>query len=865
MLDRGYESNTSRNYSDAQSTVKQQLYQIKLLSSDNQIKTQQLDILKEKIRELEDNNTIYKKQVANMESKLKLYDQELKLKVQSNEDKTVKLSQNNQYLYKKTQQYQVRMKELEDKSRNAEQELSRKAKEAETLQRRLAEIEEEFETVDKKKKRKDEELEKLSEAQRSLTAENKELNYSVTELTHENERLKRIVEDSEAQLKKLTNIQQQYSELRLSYDTEFAESKALKQSYELLKQKYDDVYYNYNIAMLNQREEESESENAKATIIDLEQELQHLQNILMQKDKESSLLNEAIRDLEHHIKDVDIRFETEIKRVVNLIDGQTTSYDFGDHNESVAMHLLIENIIRQNKEIIRLAERFKGLSQDTKELRMNVGRLTDEKNSLKSGNDELLKEIEMLKGRLQATVNESDQNINLAQASFEERLQDMVHRQRESEDRFNEQLQQKESEIIYYQELLNSTKEKLKKVEEDRDNTVEFLKEQEFEIKEFKSRFFEIAEETSNQKNKLNITSYVFASLVKVFYNLLSKFDGLVQQKAFLSPYFYQYEKIRQKLTDLQLIAPRVNPHGSNARIYERFRRVVLTVIAGIRLRRLQIKNGGVKYDSFDVRHNLANCSEGMKRFIIDLFRSNKFTLNKDLINSVEDVLKSLGNENESAIATRIIVAASYINALPYEPEDNIRKRKTKDLQLDDLTASFQIKEDFHTRLQTMDMKLQSAEEYILKQEDRFSREIDALDEKLQRAREENEGYKREKERIHTDHLIAKEQIDALLSIVDERQALISESERRDRNLNEDYNILQDCVLNIVRKYDIARKELEEKDLRLIELERQVIQAGNEENHVIYNNPVYNISRDKPGKVAGRIVSSGRKRNINEI
>ena len=79
------------NIGEAQTLIKQQITQIKLLTNDNQIKTQQTEILKEKVHELEEFSSIYKKQVTNLESKLKLYDQELNLKFQANSDKHNKM------------------------------------------------------------------------------------------------------------------------------------------------------------------------------------------------------------------------------------------------------------------------------------------------------------------------------------------------------------------------------------------------------------------------------------------------------------------------------------------------------------------------------------------------------------------------------------------------------------------------------------------------------------------------------------------------------------------------------------------------------------------------------------------------------
>ena len=866
LYDKNYDSNlnSSRSFSDAQSTIKQQIYQIKLLTSDNQIKTQQLDIVKEKVKELEDSASIYKKQIANLEGKLKLYDQELKLKLQTTEEKSIKMNQNNQYLYKKAQQLQSRVKELEEKNKGSEQEFIRSASEVESMRRKLADMGEQLERSKEKRKRKEEEVERLMESQKQLSSENNDLNYSIQQLNQENERLSRQIEDNDIQIRKLTAIQQQYHEMKISYDNEFAESRALKQSYDLLKQKYDDVYYNYNLVLVNKQEEEAENEENKMKIIDLEQELKHLQTVLSQKDKETLRLNEETRDLHHHLKETDIQFETEIKRIVNLIDGQTTSFDYETSGDSVATRLLIENIIRQNREMVRLGERYKGLSQDSKELKMNLTRLTDEKNSLKNANEEAAKENELLRNRLQATIAESVQSVNLAQSSFEERMQEMANRQREMEAQFNEQLQQKESEILYFQELLNNTKDKLHKVEEDRDGAIEFLREQEAEIKEFKAKFFHIAEETNIQKNRLNITAYVITSMLKVLFNLLSKFENLVQQKAFLVPYFNQYGKIKEKLISMQLTSPSIR--GDNSAIYDRFRRVVLTVVAAIRLRKLQLKHGGARFDSFDVRHNLENHPEGYKRFIIDLFRSNKFIVSRELVSAVEDALKSSDNESETGIATKAIVAGIRHNGFPYEPDTMLRRRRTKEVQLDDLAANFRIKEDFHTRLQALDGKLQAAEEYIFKQEEKFAGELNNLSEKLREARSQSENYQKEHERTQLDFAAVKEHIDTLLSVIDEKQTAVPETERRSRNIQEDFNILQNGVLSLIKKFDIKRKEFEEKELRLIELERQVLQLSNDEvnSSMLRSAPNFNVPRTAQ-KVAGKIVSSGRKRGYNDI
>jgi len=316
----------------------------------------------------------------------------------------------------------------------------------------------------------------------------------------------------------------------------------------------------------------------------------------------------------------------------------------------------------------------------------------------------------------------------------------------------------------------------------------------------------------------------------------------------------------------MQLTAPSMRSQGDNSAIYDRFRRVVLTVVAAIRLRKLQLKHGGARFDSFDVRHNLEDHPEGYKRFIIDLFRSNKFVVSRELVTAVEEALKSSDSENENGIATKAIVAGIRYNGFPYEPETMLRRRRNKEVQLEDLADRFRIKEDFHTRLQAMDGKLQAAEEYIFKQEEKFAGELNNLTEKLRDARGQTENYQRENERVQGDFRAIKEQIDMLLGVIDQRQASIPETERRNRNIQEDFNILQDGVLSLIKKFDIKRKEFEEKELRLIDLERQVLQISNDDLNpsMLHSAPNFNLPRSGT-KIAGKIVSSGRKRAYNDI
>lgn len=441
-------------------------------------------------------------------------------------------------------------------------------------------------------------------------------------------------------------------------------------------------------------------------------------------------------------------------------------------------------------------------------------------------------------------------------------MADLEEERRLNDRKLKEEMDQHEGDALYLKEILEVTREKLRAVEEDRDQAVEFLKEQENEIKEFKERFFHIAEESNNLKNRLTNNAFVMVNMVKVLFNLLGKFDRLAQQKSFLSVYFQQYENVRKKLVEMQLSGARSTVHRETQRVYKLFRKGVFAVIAALRLKRLQVKFGSGGYDSYDVRHGLVSCSEGVKRFVVDLFRSNRFVIQRDLVNAVEDVLRRFEGESEATMVSRIIDAANRYNKVGYEPD--LGQKGRRPVKLEDLSSSFRVKDEFNEKLIALDEKLQNAEDYILRQEEKFEGELEGLTVKMHELREERDILKDRKEKMEREYDISKEVVDSLLSLVDENQAILPEMERRKRGLGEDFKILQDFVVRLNRKYEFTRKELEDRDLKVIELERQMIQGGMEENNPGYGNiPLAGgVGSSRAAmKVPGKIVSSGKKRS----
>lgn len=64
------------------------------------------------------------------------------------------------------------------------------------------------------------------------------------------------------------------------------------------------------------------------------------------------------------------------------------------------------------------------------------------------------------------------------------------------------------------------------------------------------------------------------------------------------------------------------------------------------------------------------NFPENLRRFFVNLFRSNKFVVNKELVSSIGDVLSTPNDDNESVVVSKLIIAASEKNPIGYSPEN---------------------------------------------------------------------------------------------------------------------------------------------------------------------------------------------------
>ena len=256
------------NIGEAQTLIKQQITQIKLLTNDNQIKTQQTEILKEKVHELEEFSSIYKKQVTNLESKLKLYDQELNLKFQANADKHNKMLAINTALNSKNNHHQLAIGDLENNLKCMEEELTRAYEDNNELKNKLNFQEDkelksnanilnkDIEIVNLQSK-----LKKNNEEIQQIHLEFNTLREDYQNIHEENERMLKLLEDNDLQLRKFANYQKMGRELQQQYELQVSENNYLKSTLEASNKKYEELFYDYNLLVLNKKHEIEEEQN----------------------------------------------------------------------------------------------------------------------------------------------------------------------------------------------------------------------------------------------------------------------------------------------------------------------------------------------------------------------------------------------------------------------------------------------------------------------------------------------------------------------------------------------------------------------------------------------------------------------------
>jgi hypothetical protein len=317
-----------------------------------------------------------------------------------------------------------------------------------------------------------------------------------------------------------------------------------------------------------------------------------------------------------------------------------------------------------------------------------------------------------------------------------------------------------------FEEECGRMTQRLNWAEEERRKTLEFLQEQDSQIKEFKDKFFELAEEAGKYKASLRLSSSLLARYTRLFFNLMNKFSCQVHQKQILYLFFNKYMSLKNRLVESEIIVDTSIAHIKNEHIYKRFRRVGYAIIAANRLRK-QRKLGNSS-ESYELRASLKELPSSLSSFMISLFRENSFELDDTLLNNYEALL-SVENNDDEILLSQIILSTNSLYPLSYTPTPS-QKYTNPNI----FTEHIIFREDFVSKFGVLDEKLQRAEDFIRNQEDYFKGQLEMKLLKIDALTEENKMLRQSNLNLEEEYKLARKQAEEMIGMMDKNTDVVS-------------------------------------------------------------------------------------------
>jgi hypothetical protein len=657
-----------------------------------------------------------------------------------------------------------------------------------------------------------------------------------------------VSNEKDAYIQKLNEFEAQNKDIKQNIERdEFLLAKTsnstTNREYDALKQRYDNLVSDYQELVLDMSSKDKKGGDDGY----FKTELFHVRQALEEKNREVAELTDSLQQLELKFTESSFNFESHIKKSIQLIDGETTQ--ILDKIDNMAVNLLNENIIRQNRDVLKLHERIKALNYENKDLRTHMSTLCEESINLKSLYEKKDRAYEILNGKYAAQKEEHIKDLKFSVEKYEDKLKEQSNIAFKIEENLKDELRVAESLNAEYQSEIRRLNEKLSWVDEERIRAVEFLQDQNIEISDFKERYFILAEDSSKQKAITKQYAYVFAYAIKLLFSFLKRFETLVKQKHFVYQYFYHYLNLKERLIELKFIEVPSQNKKRNHPIYKKFRKVGYAVIAANRLRFND--KIGKRHEDYDARNNLQNIPDGLKRLLLNLFKYDNFDFKEGMLSSFEELL-ARDNFDERSVLSHMIVVATQYNPSDYDPDKyHSELRKLERHQIEQINRTFNMRNEFQIQLDSLDKKLKAAEDYIINQEKNFKNEMIENYQKIEHLSNQNETLTEINSELENQCSLVKKQADELMSVIDKNSVFMNQSNKTNENLNERYNTLQNEILSIVRYKDFLEKEIEQKNLRIMEYEAKLIRSNQKENAPIeiYDPRELSFSDKKPGQI----------------
>jgi len=560
--------------------------------------------------------------------------------------------------------------------------------------------------------------------------------------------------------------------------------------------------------------------------------------------------------------------EASMKRVITLLDEGEIEIDYeGDaaliYNETI--HELMSKIVQTNKVIRDAAERQEVCEEEYKYLEKELADLAGEKEELMGTYEELAQNYEALDARYKELEEFSVNEKQELHAKFDEEIEKMADLLNNAEQRAQEVLQGKEQEIV---ELL-----------EEQERYKDHFTGQEVGIRDYKDKYLSLAEETTLQKARIEKISYVLATFLKIFVNLLVRFKTLANHKEFLGNYFWQYRNLKQKLIELNLVdseigALQVRPDSP----VNKFRRAVIMVRTIVRLRKLSRKNKDDNVDAAEVAFNMKSIPEALRRFVCGLFRHDRLGIENEVIPRLENILNEFDGHNENTIVSKMLTNITGLKSDQQVLSDWAQQLKFKEVGNEELQLNFEINVDMNEKLEILTEKLMIAEEHIRSEGADAGARIRDLMNQLEEVKAQSEAYRKSNESIVEEFDRLKEEVSELLRWIQQRgediytQNLESgepietqereEDEQEQAILQERINSLHSNMLEVRRRNHKLQKQIGEYRIKPSEQSREIIEMPTDQENIDiehYDTPGFNTSINSL-RTIGKIIKASAKK-----
>jgi len=917
---------TSRNTSpprvdtleEAQHIIKRQAYDLKLLSSDAKVKDQQLQILKAKFKEIEATSQEFQNQIYILEKSLITTEEHSKIQAELNLNQITKLSLANDTLSQTNQDLQHRIKTLEYQQKQSKEGLGEVLQEIHELRIRSNKSQQAILDTRDILYKKQKELADAEMALLNTRNENEELRKRVEELrarlieiSGENDGLRRTVKGydreeeihtrtseelvvlrkaynkeqaeysalrhshdllklkNEKEQKEYSAMKQNHQVLKSKYEKEQAEYSAMKHSHELLKLKYDDLKHEYDSKVIEGDQNESYLTSMDMKVESQNKQLDKYKSIIQQRDNEIAKMRKEIIEAGELMEQREETLEASIRRAITLLDEQEVEIDYeGDaaliYNETI--HELMNKIVQTNKVVKDAAERQEVCEEEYKYLEKELADLAGEKEELMGQYEELVQNYEALETRYKELEEFSVNEKQELHAKFDEEIEKMADLLNNAEQKAQEVLQGKEQEIL---ELL-----------EEREKMSEHFAGQEHGIKDYKDKFLALAEESTLQKARIEKISYVLATFLKIFVNLLVRFKALANHKEFLNNYFWQYRSLKQKLIELNLIDSELGALQMRTvdSPVSKFRRAGTIVRTLIRLRKLSRKNKDDNVDPAEVAFNMKSVPEALRRFVCGLFRHDRLGIENEVVPKLEGILNEFDGLNENVVVSKMLANITNLKSDNQVLSDWAQQLKFKEVGDEELQINFEINMDMNEKLEILTEKLMIAEEHIRTQGSEAGARIKDLMNQLEEVKAQSEAYRKSNESIVEEFDRLKEEVSELLRWIQQRGEDIytqngepgeavetherEEEEQEQAMLQERINSLHSNMLEVRRRNSKLQKQIGEQRFKTSEQSREMIELPTDQENIDiehFDTPGFNTSINSL-RTIGKIIKASAKK-----